>query len=56
MQYVYILRSLSRKVKTYVGCTNDLKMRLRDHNGGIGRITLISEIVSFIISLKAYEV
>ncbi|MEW6611079.1 MAG: GIY-YIG nuclease family protein [Patescibacteria group bacterium] len=31
--YVYILRSLHDD-KFYVGCTNDLKKRLREHNVG----------------------
>ncbi len=39
MSYVYILKSLSREDKTYVGCTNDLKRRLRDHNGGECKFT-----------------
>ena len=31
--YVYILRSLKDE-KFYVGCTNDLKKRIREHNMG----------------------
>ncbi|MEW6611044.1 MAG: GIY-YIG nuclease family protein [Patescibacteria group bacterium] len=31
--YVYILRSLSDR-KYYVGCTNNLSNRLREHNSG----------------------
>ena len=31
--YVYILKSLKDK-KFYVGCTNDLNRRLREHNSG----------------------
>jgi putative endonuclease len=34
MQYVYILQSLSRPDKYYVGCTNDVTSRLRKHNAG----------------------
>lgn len=34
MHYVYILRSEAKNNKTYIGSTNDLKRRLRDHNGG----------------------
>jgi predicted GIY-YIG superfamily endonuclease len=30
--YVYILRSLSNPVKTYVGITGDLRRRMREHN------------------------
>jgi len=30
---VYVLRSLKDK-RTYVGCTNDIKRRLQDHNTG----------------------
>lgn len=33
MHYVYILRS-KKDLKLYVGCTNDLKARLRLHNRG----------------------
>jgi putative endonuclease len=33
MYYVYILQS-KRDRKLYVGCTNDLKQRLKLHNGG----------------------
>ena len=32
--YVYLLRSKSRLGKHYVGLTNDLKKRLREHNAG----------------------
>jgi len=38
MFYVYVLRSLKDK-KLYVGHTNDLKRRLRDHNSGQGKTT-----------------
>ncbi len=31
--YVYILKSLKDK-KFYIGCTNDLKRRIREHNAG----------------------
>jgi len=31
MQYVYILQSLKDK-SIYIGCTNDLRERLKDHN------------------------
>jgi predicted GIY-YIG superfamily endonuclease len=34
MHYVYILRSLSTPNETYVGHTDDLKQRLKDHNAG----------------------
>ena len=33
MPYVYILKSLNTK-RYYVGCTNDLERRLREHNNG----------------------
>ncbi len=36
MTYVYILRSVSRPDKTYVGLTEDLRERLRRHNSGGG--------------------
>ncbi|MFN0023454.1 MAG: GIY-YIG nuclease family protein [Parvularculaceae bacterium] len=34
MWYVYILRSVSSPVETYVGATSDLRARLKDHNAG----------------------
>ena len=34
--YVYMLKSIARKSKTYVGWTNDIKRRLNNHNSGKG--------------------
>ena len=34
MQYVYVLQSLQHPDKYYVGCTNDVAERLRQHNAG----------------------
>jgi putative endonuclease len=34
MFFVYILRSSANPRKTYVGFTNDLEVRLREHNSG----------------------
>ena len=34
MHYVYIIRSLTDKARTYTGVTGDLKQRLADHNAG----------------------
>ncbi len=34
MKYVYLLRSVSRPEKTYVGATTDFSTRLRQHNDG----------------------
>jgi putative endonuclease len=34
MQYVYLLKSLVSKRK-YIGCTNDLKNRILQHNKGL---------------------
>lgn len=34
MKYVYLLRSRSNPSKTYIGLTDDLTRRLREHNGG----------------------
>ena len=39
MFYVYILRSESNRDRTYVGYTNNLKRRLRDHNLGYSTFT-----------------
>ena len=34
MYYVYILQSTSDSERFYLGCTSDLKQRLRSHNQG----------------------
>ena len=34
MYYVYILRSINFSDQIYVGCTQDLKKRLSNHNAG----------------------
>jgi predicted GIY-YIG superfamily endonuclease len=34
MRYVYLIRSISNPEQTYVGITDDLKRRLRDHSSG----------------------
>ena len=34
MFYVYILQSISFPEHFYVGCTSDLKRRLKEHNNG----------------------
>jgi putative endonuclease len=34
MQYTYILKSITDPTKTYIGCTSDLKTRLKSHNSG----------------------
>ena len=34
MRYVYLIRSLSNPDQRYVGITDDVKRRLRDHNSG----------------------
>ena len=37
MFYVYMLKGVNNKlIKTYVGYTNNLKLRLKKHNSGIG--------------------
>lgn len=36
--YVYILQS-KKDDKLYVGCTNDLRGRLQEHNDGVSRST-----------------
>jgi len=35
MFYVYILRSINNPEHFYVGYTNDLKKRIKDHNSGV---------------------
>lgn len=34
MKYVYILQSIDHPDRFYVGCTSDLKRRMKDHNIG----------------------
>ena len=35
--YVYMLKSIDNKInKTYIGYTNNLKLRLKKHNSGSG--------------------
>lgn len=34
MHYVYLLRSISDTTKTYIGLTDNLKARLKNHNEG----------------------
>ena len=34
MDYVYLLESVSDRARRYVGLTNDLRQRLREHNAG----------------------
>ena len=34
MRCVYLLRSIKAPSKRYVGCTDDLKRRLAEHNAG----------------------
>ena len=36
MYYVYVLKSKTVKLLTYVGYTNDLKKRIKLHNSGKG--------------------
>ncbi|MFH1643782.1 MAG: GIY-YIG nuclease family protein [bacterium] len=34
MFYVYIIQSINHPQKKYVGCTSNIKKRLRNHNSG----------------------
>ncbi len=34
MHYVYIIQSINHSNETYVGCTENLKKRLSNHNAG----------------------
>jgi putative endonuclease len=34
MYYVYIIQSISHPDKRYVGCSNNIKKRLANHNSG----------------------
>jgi len=39
MYYVYLLRSLSHPAQRYIGYTEDIETRLRDHNDGKSKHT-----------------
>ncbi len=39
MNYVYIIQSIKTK-KIYIGCTSDLKRRLKEHNEGENYTTM----------------
>ena len=34
MHYVYIIQSINHPDKKYIGCTNNIKKRLYNHNSG----------------------
>lgn len=34
MHYVYIIQSINHPEKKYIGCTNNIKKRLSNHNSG----------------------
>ena len=38
MHYVYILKSLQKR-RIYIGCTSDLKSRIKSHNSGKDKAT-----------------
>ncbi len=39
MHYVYVLQAIDDKNEFYVGCTSDLKERVKSHNSGHNRST-----------------
>lgn len=39
MHYVYLIRSVNVPVQKYVGLSDDLKIRLKEHNSGKSRHT-----------------
>lgn len=39
MFYVYILQSIDTQDQTYIGFTEDLKQRIKDHNSGHSKHT-----------------
>jgi putative endonuclease len=34
VHYVYLIQSVTRPEKRYVGCTDDLRTRMKQHNAG----------------------
>jgi len=61
MYYVYIIQSISHPDQIYVGCTEDIKKRLSNHNSGASPHTdkykpwEIVSYVAFADKAKAYE-
>lgn len=39
MHYVYVLQAIEKPDEFYVGCTSDLRARLKSHNAGDNRST-----------------
>lgn len=60
MFYVYILQSLKDK-GLYIGCTNDIKKRLKEHNNGQSKATKprapfkLLHYEAFLSEIDAYE-
>ena len=61
MHYVYLIQSISHPDQIYVGCTEDLKKRLSNHNSGTTPHTdkykpwKIVVYIAFADKTKAYE-
>lgn len=61
MYYVYIIQSINHPDQVYVGCTEDIKKRLSNHNNGTTPHTdkfkpwKIATYVAFEDKVKAYE-
>jgi putative endonuclease len=61
MYYVYIIKSINHPDEIYVGCTEDLKKRLSNHNTGTTPHTVkylpwkLVFYASFENKFKAYE-
>lgn len=61
MHYVYIIQSISHPEQIYVGCTQDIKQRLSDHNSSNSPHTAkykpwgIISYIAFTNKAKAYE-
>ena len=56
MFYVYMLKGVNSKItKTYVGYTNNLKLRLKKHNSGTGAKSTRGYIWKIIYKKKFYD-
>ena len=56
MFYVYMLKGVNSKItKTYVGYTNNLKLRLKKHNSGTGAKSTRGYIWKIIYKKRFYD-
>ena len=52
MHYTYVLQSIEDTEKYYIGCTSDLRRRLKEHNAGRNKSTRCSSWI--VVYYEAY--